>query len=116
MNALRLGLSRSSRPAVALRGIRAASTIPHTTINSQPSVIPLSNVEAQWEKLSNEDKVATALQLEELQKKDWKELSLQEKKASTCSVVWSLKFASQLFPLPYSLLRCFRTSWTSDAL
>jgi len=44
-------------------------------------VIPLSNVEAQWETLSNEDKVATALQLEELQKKDWKELTLQEKKA-----------------------------------
>ncbi|KIJ44247.1 hypothetical protein M422DRAFT_75313 [Sphaerobolus stellatus SS14] len=79
MNAMRLARTGST----VLRGIRCASTIPHahTTINGQGSVIPLSNVEAQWEVLSNADKVATALQLEDIQKKDWKELSLQEKKA-----------------------------------
>ena len=43
--------------------------------------IPLSNVEAQWAKLSSEEKVAVHEQLEVLQKKDWKELSLDEKKA-----------------------------------
>ncbi|EDR06441.1 uncharacterized protein LACBIDRAFT_163585, partial [Laccaria bicolor S238N-H82] len=42
----------------------------------------LSNVEAQWAKLSSEEKVAVHEQLEVLQKKDWKELSLDEKKAA----------------------------------
>jgi cytochrome c oxidase subunit 4 len=42
----------------------------------------LSNVEAQWERLSKDDQVAVHTQLEALQKKDWKELSLDEKKAA----------------------------------
>ncbi|ETW86317.1 hypothetical protein HETIRDRAFT_243779, partial [Heterobasidion irregulare TC 32-1] len=42
----------------------------------------LSNVEAQWEKLSAEDQVVVHQQLEALQKKDWKELSIDEKKAA----------------------------------
>lgn len=68
--------------------IRSASTVPHAhpSVNGTPFLIPLSNVEAQWDKLSKQDKVTTALQLEELQKKDWKELTLQEKRASMCSL------------------------------
>ncbi|GJJ12286.1 hypothetical protein Clacol_006527 [Clathrus columnatus] len=63
--------------------IRHASTIPHShpTVNGTPFLISLSNVEAQWDKLSKEDKVTTALQLEELQKRDWKELTQEEKRA-----------------------------------
>jgi cytochrome c oxidase subunit 4 len=42
----------------------------------------LSNVEAQWERLSKDEQVAVHAQLETLQKKDWKALSLDEKKAA----------------------------------
>lgn len=50
--------------------------------------IPLSNIEAQWERMSSEEKLSVHEQLEGLQVKDWKELSLDEKKAgksSTCA-------------------------------
>lgn len=49
--------------------------------SSQQSIIPLSNVEAQWEKLSSDEQLTVHQQLEALQKKDWKELSIDEKKA-----------------------------------
>ncbi|KII88273.1 hypothetical protein PLICRDRAFT_41432 [Plicaturopsis crispa FD-325 SS-3] len=58
-----------------------AHTISHTS-SSSTSAIPLSNVEAQWEKLSNEERSTVHQQLEELQKKDWKLLSIDEKKAA----------------------------------
>jgi hypothetical protein len=48
---------------------------------SHQSIIPLSNVEAQWEKLSKEEQLTVHSQLEVLQKKDWKTLSIDEKKA-----------------------------------
>ncbi|KZT43994.1 cytochrome c oxidase subunit IV [Sistotremastrum suecicum HHB10207 ss-3] len=50
--------------------------------SSQQSIIPLSNVEAQWEKLSSDEQLTVHQQLEALQKKDWKELSIDEKKAA----------------------------------
>lgn len=60
------------------------------TTSSAPSKsaapIPLSNVEAQWAKMTNDDKVSVQEQLEELQKKDWKVLSLDEKKAGASRV------------------------------
>jgi cytochrome c oxidase subunit 4 len=43
--------------------------------------IPLSNIEARWELMTGEDKLSVHEQLEALQVKDWKELSLDEKKA-----------------------------------
>jgi TRAP-type C4-dicarboxylate transport system substrate-binding protein len=43
----------------------------------------LSNVEAQWATLSPSEQTAVHQQLEELQQKDWKMLSLAEKKAGT---------------------------------
>ena len=54
--------------------------VSHTSTSSG-AAIPLSNVEAQWEKLTPEEQVTVHQQLEELQKKDWKELSIDEKKA-----------------------------------
>jgi hypothetical protein len=56
--------------------------VSHTSTSSQAAV-PLSNVEAQWEKLTADEQLAVHQQLEELQKKDWKELSIDEKKAGT---------------------------------
>lgn len=87
MQALRL-----ARPRVALRtvnvvgarGIAATANQAHAASapsTSSASVIPLSNVEAQWDRLSSEEQLAVHQQLEEVQKKDWKTLSLDEKKA-----------------------------------
>jgi len=61
------------------RSISAAAT---TTARSNDTVIPLSNVEAQWEKLTPDEQLTVHQQLEELQKRDWKTLSLDEKKAA----------------------------------
>ncbi|KAF7331594.1 hypothetical protein MKEN_00039000 [Mycena kentingensis (nom. inval.)] len=46
------------------------------------AAIPLSNIEAQWALLSSDEKTSVAEQLEELQKRDWKLLSQDEKKAA----------------------------------
>ncbi|CDW99883.1 hypothetical protein [Sporisorium scitamineum] len=50
-----------------------------------PNKVQLShivpNIEASWKTLSKEEQYGVFRQLEELQRKDWKELSLDEKKA-----------------------------------
>jgi len=58
----------------------AGSSTSHVT--AATSAIPLSNVEAQWATLSPSEQTAVHQQLEELQRKDWKTLSLAEKKAA----------------------------------
>jgi cytochrome c oxidase subunit 4 len=78
MNALRVA---ARHPARALRHQRLASTISVVSHTSSVSALPLSNVEAQWEKLAKEEQVAIYRQLEILQKKDWKTLTIDEKKA-----------------------------------
>lgn len=45
-------------------------------------VVP--NIEASWKSLSKEEQYGVFRQLEELQRKDWKELSVDEKKAGKC--------------------------------
>ncbi|KAL6301828.1 COX4, subunit IV of cytochrome c oxidase, partial [Sparassis latifolia] len=50
--------------------------------SSSQAVVPLSNVEAQWERLSSDEQLVIHQQLEEIQKKDWKTLSIDEKKAA----------------------------------
>ena len=60
------------------RSLSAAAT---TTSRANDAVIPLSNVEAQWGKLTADEQLTIHQQLEELQKRDWKTLSLDEKKA-----------------------------------
>ncbi|KAM5538097.1 hypothetical protein V8D89_008294 [Ganoderma adspersum] len=85
MQALRL-----ARPRLPLRSgsrsIAAAATSAHgaasTASSSAAPVVPLSNVEAMWERLSANEQLAIHQQLEELQKKDWKSLSIDEKKAA----------------------------------
>ncbi|KAI0957895.1 hypothetical protein AcW1_006140 [Taiwanofungus camphoratus] len=84
MQALRL-----ARPRASLRPLTrsiAATANPSATGTSAPSssasVIPLSNVEAQWERLTPDEQLAVHQQLEEIQKKDWKTLSIDEKKAA----------------------------------
>jgi len=45
------------------------------------SAVPLSNVEAAWTKMSDVEKLSIQEQLEEIQKRDWNTLSIDEKKA-----------------------------------
>ncbi|KAF8584122.1 COX4, subunit IV of cytochrome c oxidase [Ramaria rubella] len=80
MHVLRLARIHPSLRAVHRRASTTAHA--HPTIESQEAVIPLSNVEAQWETFNKDEKIIVHRQLETLQKKDWKELSLDEKKAA----------------------------------
>ncbi|KAG8217996.1 COX4, subunit IV of cytochrome c oxidase [Butyriboletus roseoflavus] len=79
---------RLTRPThrLALRHLAttapSASTSTASASSSSLSPIPLSNVEAQWEKLSKTDQATVQRQLEEIQKQDWKSLSVDEKKAA----------------------------------
>jgi len=50
----------------------------------KPAPVNLSNVEAEWAGLSEAEKAAVHEQLEVVQQKDWKELTLAEKKAGEC--------------------------------
>jgi len=80
-----LSAVRLARPRANIRGQFTRSLA--AAANASPSsladpVIPLSNVEAQWEKLSADEQLTVHQLLEEIQKKDWKTLSLNEKKAA----------------------------------
>ncbi|KAJ1307732.1 hypothetical protein OPQ81_001820 [Rhizoctonia solani] len=79
MNVLRA--SRIVARPRALLAVRAASTTA-SPIRSSNSAVPLANVEAQWESLSSEEQLEVHRELEALQKRDWKTLSLDEKKAA----------------------------------
>lgn len=85
MQALRLARPRLPlRPAT--RAFAAVASSAHTAApaaSSASPVIPLSNVEAMWERLSADEQLVIHQQLEEIQKKDWKTLSVDEKKAGT---------------------------------
>jgi len=89
MQALRLARI-ATRPA---RRCLATATANHAEVASSsspaPSVtasrvapVPLTNVEALWTKLNGDEKLAVHEQLEALQLKDWKILSVDEKKAA----------------------------------
>ncbi|KIY62897.1 COX4, subunit IV of cytochrome c oxidase [Cylindrobasidium torrendii FP15055 ss-10] len=80
MNALRL----ARQPAVR-RFATATLThdaAPAASAPSSRAPINLSNVEAQWEKFDSSERAALHEQLEAITKKDWKELSIDEKKAA----------------------------------
>ncbi|KAF7330881.1 hypothetical protein MVEN_02427600 [Mycena venus] len=80
------------RPAFLARRrcLATAATASHDHASHAPAAeqkrpvaaIPLSNIEAQWAMLSPDEKTSVAEQLEVLQKRDWKLLSGDEKKAA----------------------------------
>lgn len=76
----RRGALQSRALTATASSVHAAAPSSATAASAQ-SVIPLSNVEAQWENLSQDEQLAVHQQLEEIQKKDWKTLSIDEKKA-----------------------------------
>ncbi|XP_006456398.1 COX4 subunit IV of cytochrome c oxidase [Agaricus bisporus var. bisporus H97] len=78
-------LARQRAPASLHRSIATTVSAPTTySSSSSPSVspVPISNVEASWTKLSPEERASVHQQLETIQQKDWKELSVDEKKAA----------------------------------
>ena len=81
-----------TRPAILASTKRAFATTPATLPRGEQSIIPLSNVEAQWATLSTEEQAIVHRQLAELQKRDWTSLSRDEKKAgqSVISVLTGL--------------------------
>jgi len=91
MQALRL--ARITARPIAARRCLTTATANHAEVaassSSAPPItasrvtpVPLSNVEAMWAKLNSDDKMAVHAQLEGLQLKDWKTLSIDEKKAA----------------------------------
>ena len=84
MNVLRV--SRIGARPRNLFAFRTASTTA-SPIRSSNSAVPLANIEAQWESLSSEDQVEVHRELESLQKRDWKTLSIDEKKAGEYALV-----------------------------
>ncbi|KAJ7367775.1 COX4, subunit IV of cytochrome c oxidase [Mycena albidolilacea] len=68
--------------ATATAGHAHAAHAPAAESKRPVAAIPLSNIEAQWALLSPDEKSSVADQLEELQKRDWKLLSGDEKKAA----------------------------------
>ncbi|ORY44277.1 cytochrome c oxidase subunit IV-domain-containing protein [Leucosporidium creatinivorum] len=60
----------------------SSSRMAARSLSTSPSAVSLSNIEASWKSLTPAEQESTFKALEELQKKDWKELSLDEKKAS----------------------------------
>ncbi|KAK4699927.1 cytochrome c oxidase subunit 4, partial [Phenoliferia sp. Uapishka_3] len=74
-------MSLSTRAVRSLRPVVLQSRASSTVASTSPAV-SLSNIEASWKTLSPVEQESTFKALEELQKKDWKELSLDEKKAS----------------------------------
>ncbi|KAG8933312.1 Cytochrome c oxidase subunit 5A [Tulasnella sp. 417] len=80
MNTLRVARTLQSRGLASSQMLtRAAST---TTTSAASSVIPVSNIEAQWETLTSKEQTEVYEQLLEAQKRDWKTLSIDEKKAA----------------------------------
>ncbi|KAJ8455385.1 hypothetical protein ONZ45_g18958 [Pleurotus djamor] len=81
-------IARSQRFAANRLAVRSLSATASPTASAaaasapRHSVIPLGNVEAQWANMNQEDKSLVIEQLEQIQKKDWKELSIDEKKAA----------------------------------
>lgn len=80
--------------AAPLRASRAASirtyaspAVTVTSTRSNATAPLLGNIEASWKDLSAEEQYEIHQQLRELQKKDWKELTVDEKKAGECDCV-----------------------------
>ncbi|RXK37664.1 cytochrome c oxidase subunit 4 [Tremella mesenterica] len=83
MSLLRLSRATLSVPrSVQTSRIRYASTISVTSTRTNASAPLLANIEASWKDLPAEEQYEVYQQLESLQKKDWKELTIDEKKAA----------------------------------
>jgi hypothetical protein len=79
-----------SLPRTVQLARRAASTSAPLTVSStrtNASAPILANIEASWKSLPAEEQYEVYQQLEEIQKRDWKELTIDEKKAGEWGLV-----------------------------
>ena len=81
MQALRLARPRLPLRPASRAFAAAAAHAPAASSAPAESPVPLSNVEAMWTRLSADEQLTVHQQLEEVQKRDWKTLSIDEKKA-----------------------------------
>jgi cytochrome c oxidase subunit 4 len=81
MSIIRSRLPSLLSPARARLASSSAAPISVTSTRSNASAPLLANIEASWKNLPAEEQYEVYQQLEELQKRDWKELSTDEKKA-----------------------------------
>lgn len=113
MSLLRTAAVRAARvPQLA----RAASTAaPHVVSSrSNQDGALLSNIEAHWSKLPAAEQYEVFQALEEAQKKDWKQLTTDEKKAGECSsaegrIIWRTSnhapFCNVMSPIEQAWIR-----------
>ncbi|KAG8899129.1 Cytochrome c oxidase subunit 5A [Tulasnella sp. 403] len=87
MSSMRVARTLNPR-AISSRTARCsfATTHPAPTSSQAQSMIPVSNIEAQWETLNNKEQLEVYQQLLDAQKRDWKTLSIDEKKAGGAEV------------------------------
>ncbi|WVQ76494.1 hypothetical protein IAR50_006162 [Cryptococcus sp. DSM 104548] len=80
MSILRLRSALS--PLSNARRYATASAVQVTSSTSNASASILGNIEATWKNLPADEQYEIYQQLEQIQKKDWKELTIDEKKAA----------------------------------
>lgn len=81
-------LARQRAPALHRTIATTVASPSAPSSSSAAAPVSLSNVEASWTKLTPEEKASVHQQLEEVQKKPWNELSVDEKKAGECSSLY----------------------------
>jgi len=64
-----------------MKAAKDQNLIGDSASNKQELTQILPNIEARWKSLSMEQQYGVFRQLEEIQRKDWKDLSIDEKKA-----------------------------------
>ena len=74
-------LLRTTPAAASFAATRTYAALTVTTTRSNASAPSLNNIEAVWVDLGKDERYEVYKQLIDLQKKDWKELSMDEKKA-----------------------------------
>ncbi|KAF9012797.1 COX4, subunit IV of cytochrome c oxidase [Hymenopellis radicata] len=79
---IRRCLATAVSPSHVVGGSYSTSTTATTATKPKAAAIPLSNIEAIWTKLSDEEKDGVRAELEKLNEKSWKDLTMDEKKAS----------------------------------
>ncbi|OWZ29553.1 cytochrome c oxidase subunit 4 [Cryptococcus neoformans] len=77
-----LKLRSALAPLSVRRFATAAPSVSVTSTRSNASAPILGNIEASWKTLPAEEQYEVYQQLEQLQKKNWKELTIDEKKAA----------------------------------
>lgn len=66
---------------IARRAASTSAPLTVTSTRSNASAPTLANIEASWKNLPAEEQYEVYQELEQIQKQDWKELTIDEKKA-----------------------------------